>query len=129
MKTNRNLFRKALFVFFASFCIIGITAGTSSTNWTIDEEIFVSAHVTVLPNTVAINISRTGPDAGLYPGCVIFTILFNEGYGSAYEQEMTYRHPFEFGTWYNGAVAGPIPSLDARVIDVQMDYNDPECHH
>lgn len=107
----------------------GSAPSVSTSNFSVDEDIYVTANVVAQPNTVAISISRTGPEAGMYPGCVVYTVRFNEGWGSIYEQDITYRQTLmTYETSYSGFVAGPIPSIDAQVIDVRMEYDNPECH-
>ena len=124
---SKNIFLLTVFCL-GTVVMTGSTPPVSmSSDFLVDEDIYVSANVIAQPNTVWVTITRTGPEAGLYGGCVVYTVRYN--FGSPSQVDLVYRQPMGvYENSYAGAVAGPVPSVDSEVIDVQMEYDNPECH-
>lgn len=108
------------------FCLIwgNINAGPSvavvSGDIIPDEEVFVYSSDITGANTVKIVFTRSGPDAGLYGVWVTYTVRFNSGHPS--EKVDTFQTYLGKSTYEIEYVAGPIPTGDAEVIDVQLEY-------
>lgn len=99
----------------------GFSATARSARASIDEDIIVYTSAITGVNTVQVIFSRTGPDAGLNEVWVTYTVRFNSG--SSSESVETFSQFLSFGqTYYVDYVAGPVPTGDAEVIDVQWHY-------
>lgn len=110
------------------FCLVatvtatGVASVSEPSGAPIDENVYVQTSDITGANTVKVIFERTGPDAGLYGVWVTYTVRFN--WGSSNEKVEAFQK--YLGPWETVAteyVAGPIPTADAEVIDVQLDYD------
>lgn len=88
----------------------------------VDESIAVYTSDITGSNTVKVVFTRTGPDAGLYEAMVTYTVRFNSG-GPGQTVQIFEKYLSGDGqTYHEDFIAGPSPTGDAEVIDVQVDY-------
>lgn len=125
MKTIKMMSKSIFLLMYLCLIWGNINAGSSvavvSGDIIPDEEVFVYTSAITGANTVQVIFTRSGPDAGRYNVLVTYTVRFNTGHPS--EKVDTFQtYVFGGSTYEVDYVAGPIPTGDAEVIDVQLDY-------